>query len=241
MSIKKFIFFLAVLLVAFLQTELGAQTARMITTTGVVYVRSISGSLTISGTSTATSFVAAAAGNHSWTGRSIITSPADAQINLTNAAATSGVGLDIATDGRLIVRNRAQNADGAVTAFTYRASGNISMGSNIILLSATAPTISSGFGTSPSVPSNNGTGAFTVNVGTGGTATGGVLTMPAATTGWNCTVTNRTAVAANRANQWTVQTAATTTTVTVQNQTISTGAALAWTASDVLHLACFAY
>jgi len=38
-----------------------------------------------------------------------------------------------------------------------------------------------------------------------------------------------------------VQTAGATTTVTVQNQTISTGAALAWSASDILSLVCAAY
>lgn len=110
-----------------------------------------------------------------------------------------------------------------------------------LVANTTAPTIGSGFGTSPSIAANNGTAAFTVNVGTGGTASSGVITMPAATTGWTCTVTNRTGVAANRADQHTVQTATTTTSVTVQNQTISTGAALAWTASDVLALACLAY
>lgn len=110
-----------------------------------------------------------------------------------------------------------------------------------ILVSATAPTISSGFGTSPSVPNNNGTAAFTVNVGTGGAASAGVITMPAANTGWNCTVFDLTAQAANAADRETRQTASTTTTVTVQNQTLSTGAALAWTASDILRLSCFAY
>jgi hypothetical protein len=105
----------------------------------------------------------------------------------------------------------------------------------------TAPTIASGFGTSPSVVASNGTAAFTINVGTGGVATGGVITMPAATTGYKCGVENQTGVAANRANQRTLQTASTTTTVTVQNQTISTGAALAWTASDILVLECTGY
>lgn len=126
-------------------------------------------------------------------------------------------------------------------AVTGKVSATTTYGYTNIFSSATAPTISSGFGTTPSIAANNGTPAFTVNVGTGGTASSGVIGMPTATTGWNCSVTNRTAVAANRANQWTVQTATTTTSVTVQNQTISTGAALAWTASDVLALICFAY
>ena len=137
-------------------------------------------------------------------------------------------------------------AAGTTNLFSVRKDGRITIGADIVLVSklmtsATAPTISSGFGTSPSVPANNGTAAFTINVGTGGTASAGVIGMPTATTGWNCSVTNRSAVVANRANQWTVQTATTTTSVTVQNQTISTGAALAWTASDVLALLCSGY
>ena len=80
-----------------------------------------------------------------------------------------------------------------------------------------------------------------MNVGTGGVATGGVLTMPAATNGWIVNVKNLTALAANRGDQHTVQTASTTTSVTLQNQTISTGAALAWTASDIPQISSMAY
>lgn len=102
-------------------------------------------------------------------------------------------------------------------------------------------TISSGFGTSPVITSSNGTAAFAVNVGTGGTASDGVIGLPVAPNGWRLAVENITATAANRADQRTVQTARTTTSATVQNQTISTGAALAWTASDILLIAAFAY
>lgn len=105
----------------------------------------------------------------------------------------------------------------------------------------TAPVIAAGFGTGPSIVASNGTAAFTVDVGTGGTASSGVLTLPAATTGWACRVANLTALAANTADAHTVQTATSTTSVTVQNQTISTGAALVWTASDVLQLMCIGY
>lgn len=102
--------------------------------------------------------------------------------------------------------------------------------------------ISSGFGTSPSITAPNGTAAFTVNVGTGGTATTGVINMGQnATTGWNCSVTNKTAAAGNRAAVLTVQTASTVNSVTVQNQTLSTGAATAWVASDILAFTCMGY
>lgn len=127
----------------------------------------------------------------------------------------------------------------AVTAATITSSAAI----RLVALadSHTAPTIGSGFGTSPSVVASNGTAAFTINVGTGGSASAGVVSMPTATTGWACEVSDRTASAANTADKHTVQTATTTTTVTVQNQTISSGAAAGWAASAVLQLMCRGY
>ena len=102
-------------------------------------------------------------------------------------------------------------------------------------------TIASGFGTSAAITAGNGMAAFSVNVGTGGTASDGVIGLPTAPNGWKLCVENITATAANRADQRTVQTASTTTSATVQNQTISSGASLAWTASDVLLIAALAY
>lgn len=109
-----------------------------------------------------------------------------------------------------------------------------------LIASATNPTIASGFGSSPSVVTPNGTVAFTVNVGTGGTATAGVITMPTAPTGWACGVNDITAAAAHVAYN-TRQTASSVTSVTVENQTLSTGAAVAWAASDILRLECSPY
>lgn len=255
MTKKKTLFAaIAVLLLCSLSTELRAQTARLITTAGVVYVRSIQGAITIAGVVTGTSFVAAAAGNHSWTGRSVMTSPSNGNVLLTNAAAsdfgllqfggttTSFPALKRSTSS-LQVRLGDDSTYTTLQAATLQADNIGPLSGGVPLIRGADPTISSGFGTSPSVVSGaNGPGAFLVNVGTGGTASSGVIaTTSAATNGWVCSVTNRTAVAANRADQRTVQTATTTTTVTVQNQTISTGAALAWTASDVLALNCFAH
>lgn len=104
----------------------------------------------------------------------------------------------------------------------------------------TAPTISSGFGSSPSIVASNGTAAFTINVGTGGSATSGVVGLPTATTGWNCFANDITAAAAHVAYN-TRQTASSTTTATLENQTTSTGAAIAWGASDILRVNCVAY
>jgi hypothetical protein len=105
-----------------------------------------------------------------------------------------------------------------------------------------APVILSGFmATAPSIVASNGVQAFEINVGTGTAASSGVLTMPwAAATGWVCTVNNLTAAAAHRADN-TRQTVSTTTTVTLENQTTSTGAAVNWTASDKLRLHCRDY
>ena len=105
-----------------------------------------------------------------------------------------------------------------------------------ILISGTAPTISSGFGTSPSIAEKNGTAAFIINVGTGGVASSGVIGLAPAISGWNCFATDRTNPAANN----TKQTATTTTTVTLTNYDNS-GVAKAWSASDILSVSCFAY
>jgi hypothetical protein len=114
-----------------------------------------------------------------------------------------------------------------------------SLNASALLISPTAPTISSGFGTSPSIPSNNGTAAFTVNVGTGGSASSGVIGLPTATTGWICfafDITNPT----TGGGYYVKQTAGTTTTATLTGYNTS-GAATAWTASDILRVSCHAY
>jgi hypothetical protein len=97
-----------------------------------------------------------------------------------------------------------------------------------MLLSDGSPSISSGFGTSPSVINHNGPAAFRVNVGTGGVATTGVIALPTATTGWSCFVNDQTTNVATRQN------GTTTTTATFI-------AASAWAASDILNFSCFAY
>ena len=157
---------------------------------------------------------------------------------LTSASKTLKVPLLFSADNTLDI-----GAVGATRPRTgYFGTSVISPAYNLtnLAFSATAPTISSGFGTSPSVTANNGTAAFRINVGTGGSATSGVIGMPAATTGWNCSVNDLTAAAAHVAYN-TRQTASSTTSVTVENQTTSTGAAVAWAASDILSLNCTAF
>ena len=99
-----------------------------------------------------------------------------------------------------------------------------------------APSIASGFGTSPSVlNAPKGPASFSLNVGTGGTATSGVVTMPAAPHGWSCPAEDVTTTSATVFR--TKVTATTPTSVTLGNFNTS-GAAAAWAAGDVLNLAC---
>ena len=110
-------------------------------------------------------------------------------------------------------------------------------GGQVLMFSPTAPTIASGFGASPSIASSNGTAAFTVNVGTGGSASSGVITLPAATTGWVLSCVDIT----NAATSVTVQTAGTTTSATIANYSRTTGLLTAWAASDVIRISAMAY
>jgi hypothetical protein len=107
---------------------------------------------------------------------------------------------------------------------------------NNLLASNAAPTISSGFGVSPSITVNNGTAAFRINVGTGGTASSGVIGLPTATNGWNCFAGDVTTPGSNN----TRQSATTATTATLTNYGTS-GTTSPWPASDVLSVSCFAY
>lgn len=107
-----------------------------------------------------------------------------------------------------------------------------------LTLGRTAPSIASGFGSSPSIVASNGTAAFTVNVGTGGSASSGVITMPAASTGWACVVTPN---AAPQAAAVTYSAPTSTTSITLTNYTLTSAATLAWTASSILQVLCHGY
>lgn len=110
-------------------------------------------------------------------------------------------------------------------------------GATKLAWSGTAPTVSSGFCTSPSISANNGTAAFTVTIGSACAASTGVLTMPTASVGWACNFRNVT----NNATSTPSQTASTVTTVSVTNYVRTTGVAGNWTASDVIVADCTAY
>jgi hypothetical protein len=131
---------------------------------------------------------------------------------------------------------------GSYSSFAIYANGMIWTTQGIkftnLAFSNTAPTISSGFGVGPLVVNNNGTSAFRINVGTGGTATSGVVGLPAAATGWNCMATDITTQSSTVFI--TKQTASTTTTATLKNYNTA-GALAAWVASDILAVNCVAF
>lgn len=87
------------------------------------------------------------------------------------------------------------------------------------------PSISSGFGTSPSILQKSGPQQFEVNVGTGGTATSGVIGLPPAPNGWSCQAVDMSTNIVTRETAFT-------------GSTITLTAASAWTASDKLLVNC---
>lgn len=113
-------------------------------------------------------------------------------------------------------------------------------GSGVMAISTTASTVTSA-GTTPAMAGVNGSLTFRINVGTGGTATTIVAGMAAASNGWNCTAENITGNAANRADARMAFQASTTTSATMQYQTVSTGVAKAFTASDIVSFLCAAF
>lgn len=106
-----------------------------------------------------------------------------------------------------------------------------------LLINATAPTISSGFGASATITTSNGPASFTINVGTGGAASSGTIALPTAANGWNCwanDITNPTVGGGIS----TKQTGSTVNTATFTGYN-ATPVATAWTASDILQVSCF--
>lgn len=102
------------------QTWTGAQTFTATTTVGTLVSTA---NLISSG-----SVQASAAGLFYWTTRASMVSPADGQINFTNAAATSGAGFDVTSDGVLSIRTRAQSGYATVNALAYQTSGTAGVG-----------------------------------------------------------------------------------------------------------------
>jgi hypothetical protein len=141
----------------------------------------------------------------------------------------------VSNPGAIHFRSGDNSRDVDITALNVTASA--AYNTTNLLISVVAPTISSGFGSGAAVASNNGTAAFTVNVGTGGTGSSGVIELPAAVTGWNCFCTD---ITTNSAAVFSCkQTDTSTATATIGNFNTSAAAA-AWVDGDILSVSCFA-
>jgi hypothetical protein len=127
-------------------------------------------------------------------------------------------------------------APGPIGSTTASTGKFTSLSMTNLVMSTTAPTATT-FCTSPSIVANNGTAAFTINVGTSCATSTGTITMPAATTGWVCDFHDVTTPASYKPEQ----TGGTTTTVTLTNYSRTTGVAANWVASSVIRAQCSAY
>jgi len=141
------------------------------------------------------------------------------------------------TDGTnvyLVPQSITGNAATATTATQVK--GNVYDSAGHLIISSTPPTITSGFGTSPSIVANN-TAAFQVIVGTGGTASSGTIGFPNAPNGWSCSVSNITTSGAVQ----TIMSSASPNLITLKNINTTTGSAQAWNPGDKLNIQCTAF
>lgn len=152
----------------------------------------------------------------------------DVSVNGAKAASVTSTGINNTAVGATTAA--------AVTGTTVSASTSLGLGTGAgtMLCSATAPTVTSA-GTSPSIPDNNGTCSFSVNVGTGGTATTVVLGLPTAAHGWSCEAADITTQSTSVFLQ--KQTASSTTSASIINYNTA-GSATAFASADVLRVSC---
>lgn len=164
--------------------------------------------------------------------------PFTANTVLTAAALNAGIAAPCITSGTIagssITNTPISGNTGSFTTLTATSGVYVTN----LLCSSQAPTISSGFGASAVVVTNNGTCAFEVNVGTGGTAASGVIGLPTAIHAWACDANDETTTSPTVF--LTKQTTSTASSVTVTNYAQS-GVSAAWNASDVLHIRCNGY
>ena len=186
-------------------------------------VLDVTGNAVISGTINGNTFTA---GSFTLTGAAAKTLTFNNSLTLAGTDATT---MTFPTTSATIARTDAAQTFTGVQTFA-----SLAMGANLSF-SSTAPTVSAGFGTSPSIAGTST--SFTITIGTGGTADTGTVTFPAAATGWVCQCNDVT----NNASFVTSQTGGSTTTATFQNYSRTTGSAIAWTAADVLRCSAIAY
>lgn len=171
------------------------------------------------------------------------------RLNLLGNDAVNGSGLSMSASGGIVSATQSTFAgfSGLSGTTLYNNGQNTFSGSTVLngtlnitplAFNAAAPAVSSGFGTSPTITNANGPTVFTLTIGTGGTATSGVLALPTATNGWFCKADDMTT---NSATVFvTKQTANTAASATLANYNTS-GAQAAWVAGDQLIVSCFAH
>jgi hypothetical protein len=160
-------------------------------------------------------------------------------IGLGNSAPIAGANPSINGAGGLALCN-AGSCAAQVTATSLQILSGFSVSN--LLASATAPTIAGAGcgGSAASIPNNNGTAAFEINVGTtpGSACT---VTMPAAAHGWACSAvdvtTNSTSVFYQKQSPAGSQSA---TQIVITNFN-DVAVATAFTASDVVRVSCYGY
>lgn len=119
------------------------------------------------------------------------------------------------------------------------ATGDLLWGSSFkLLVSQSAPSIQTGFCTSPTLTNASGTAAFEITIGTGCAASTGTLNMPTASTGWVCHIVNYTNPTGNAPAQTNTLLPSN---VIFTNFSRTTGAATNWTAGDVLGFSCMPF
>lgn len=114
-----------------------------------------------------------------------------------------------------------------VTAQSFNTTSQLNVAGNPVFI-ATAPTISAGFGTGPTITASNTVG-FSVKVGTSPGSTG-TISFPAAPNGWILNGWNITSAG----TLYMQQTGYTTTSATITSLANSSGSAIAFNANDVL-------
>ncbi len=132
----------------------------------------------------------------------------------------------------------AGNSGGTINLSTVQMTGRIQNSSAKAFIAITAPTVTSGLGTSPTVSAQS-TLAFQITAGTGSPSSTVVLGMPSTNinTGWACTGRDIT----NNAIYFDTSGAASTSSVTLTSYSRTTGTAAAVAASDVLTFNCAAF
>lgn len=155
----------------------------------------------------------------------------DLLINRTQTAIGSGAQLLLDAQVGGVSKGSLSNTGAMSVTGSYGMSGNV-------FASATAPTIASACGTTPAI-SANGTSNFDITIGTGGTASTCVLTMPAATTAWSCLSQTFNPSATQAALEVRV-TARSTTSITLTNLN-SAAVATAFDAGQVISVICGAH